>query len=1168
MIKKRLIGLLSQAGKHIIYHILLQILSLISQIVLVFTLANVLEKAVGGKLDRNALLIAIIIFVIVYIIRVTCEELEAKESYLASVDVKRVIREKIYDKLLRLGAGYREKVSTSQVVQLSSEGVEQLETYFGRYLPQFAYSMSAPIILFVILAIKVNFVVSLILLLLVPLIPVSIVAVMKIAGRLFKKYWGVYSELGDTFLENLQGLTTSKIYRADERKAEEMDVEASHFRKITMRVLTMQLISTTVMDILAYGGAAVGMLVGISYFLKGEISLAGMLTVILLASEFFLPLRLLGSYFHIAMNGMSASDKIFELLDMEEGKKGDEEADEGIPVINIENVDFSYDEERKILNKVNMLFPKGSFTSIVGESGCGKSTVVGIISGRNKGYSGSIKLGTKELRDINEASLLKKVTLVKSSGYIFKGTVEENLKMADMHATPEMLWEVLRKVRLDELFGERDGLDTLIAEKAGNLSGGQAQRLALARALLSKSEVMIFDEVTSNIDAESEEMIMEVIRSLAGKRTVIMISHRLYNVMESDNIYMMNKGEITESGTHTELLAKQGEYAKLFNSQTALEAYAKKKELKPNIRKAIVADSVEVGEEAEYEEAKEGRRSGIAIMGKLIVLIKPLLHVMAIAVLLGVTGYLCAISLTILGAKTLGMATGGFLSDTVKYLSENAGVSEKITGIMTAMILVAVFRGIFHYIEQYCNHFIAFKLLAVIRHKVFAALRKLCPAKLEGRDKGNLISIITTDIELLEVFYAHTISPIAIAIIVSLVMIIFIGSYSVAAGVFALIAYLVIGVVIPIINGKRGGTLGMKFRNAVGELSSFVLGELRGIDETIQYGAGEKKKKAIYDKSVNLSKIQKELAEAEGRQRGFTVGAIQLFSYGMLLLTLILYSNSIIEFEAVVICTVAMMSSFGPVVALSALSNNLNQTLASGERVLTLLEEEPEVAEVEAGKDSISLSEFTGAKAKAVDFSYGDKKILEDFTLDIKKGKIIGIHGASGSGKSTFLKLLMRFWETDSGEILISNKDIKKIVTEDLRKLEGYVTQETHLFTGTIAENIALGKPEAKLSEIKEAAKAASIDEFITSLPNGYDTKVGELGDTLSSGEKQRLGIARAFLYNAPFILLDEPTSNLDSLNEGIILKALKEKSKGRTILLVSHRDSTMNIVDEMVEMG
>ena len=1169
MIKKRLIGLLSHAGKHIIYHILLQILSLIAQIVLVFTLAGVLEDAVGGALDRNAVLIAIITFVVVYIIRVTCEELEVRESYLASVDVKRIIREKIYDKLLRLGAGYREKVSTSQVVQLSSEGVEQLETYFGRYLPQFAYSMSAPLILFVVLAIKVNFAVSLVLLLLVPLIPVSIVAVMKIAGRLFKKYWGVYSELGDTFLENLQGLTTSKIYRADERKAAEMDVEASHFRKITMKVLTMQLISTTVMDIMAYGGAAVGMLVGIGYFLKGEISLAGMLTVILLASEFFLPLRILGSYFHIAMNGMSASDKIFELLDTDEGEKGSEELDEGIPVISLYDVGFRYEEERNILKKVNLLFPKGSFTTIVGESGCGKSTVVGIISGRNKGYTGSIKIGSKELKAVDEAALLKKVTLVKSNGYIFKGTVEENLRMADKDATPERLWEVLRKVRLDTLFEERDGLDTRISEKAGNLSGGQAQRLALARALLSKSEVMIFDEVTSNIDAESEEMIMEVIKSLAGKKTVIMISHRLYNVIESDNIYMMEKGEIAESGTHEELLAKNGKYAKLFNSQTALEAYAKKKELKPNIRKAVVADSVENGEEIEYTEPNvEERRSGLAIMGRLIVLIKPLLHIMTVAILLGVAGYLCAISLTILGAKALSLATGGFLTGAVDYLSKNAGVSAEVSKIMTAMVLVAVFRGVFHYIEQYCNHFIAFKLLAVIRHKIFEALRKLCPAKLEGRDKGNLISIITTDIELLEVFYAHTISPIAIAAIVSLIMTVFIGSYSAAAGVFALIAYVVIGAIIPVVNGRRGSALGMKFRNSVGELSSFVLGELRGIDETIQYGAGEKKKKAIYKKSVKLAKIQEELAEAEGRQRSFTNGAIQLFSYGMLFLTLILYSNGVISFEAVVISTIAMMSSFGPVVALSSLSNNLNQTLASGERVLALLEEEPEVAEVKKGKNGVSLKEFSGVRAKNVDFSYGDKIILEDFTLEIKKGRILGIHGASGSGKSTFLKLLMRFWETDGGEILISGKDIKKIVTEDLRKLEGYVTQETHLFTGTIAENIALGKPDATLSEIREAARAASIDEFISGLPKGYDTKVGELGDTLSSGEKQRLGIARAFLYNAPFILLDEPTSNLDSLNEGIILKALKERSKGRTILLVSHRDSTMNIVDEMVEMG
>ena len=910
MIKKRLIGLLSQAGKHIIFHILLQLFSLMAQIVLVFKLTNVFDLVINGKLDRQALLIAIITFVIVYIIRVTCEELEARESYLASVDVKRVLREKIYDKLLRLGAGYKEKVSTSQVVQLSSEGVEQLETYFGRYLPQFAYSMTAPIILFVVLAIKVNFIVSLVLLLLVPLIPVSIVAVMKIAGKLFKKYWGVYSELGDSFLENLQGLTTSKIYMADKRKADEMDVEASLFRKITMRVLTMQLISTTVMDILAYGGAAVGMLVGINFFMRGEITLAGMLTVILLASEFFLPLRLLGSYFHIAMNGMSASDKIFELLDMEEKEAGSEDVDDKIPVISLENVDFAYDEERSILQNVNMLFPEGSFTSIVGESGCGKSTVVGIISGRNKGYKGSIKFGSKELRDIKEASLLKKVTLVRSSGYLFKGTIEDNLKMAAPKATSEMLWEVLRQVRLDELFKERDGLNTVIAEKAGNLSGGQAQRLALARALLSKADVMIFDEVTSNIDAESEEMIMEVIRSLAGKRTVIMISHRLYNVIESDNIYMMDKGRIAESGTHSELLAKKGEYAKLFNAQASLEAYAKKKELKPNLRKSVVSEGNKVDEPSFKEPEKTGRRSGIAIMGRLIVLIKPLLHIMAAAILLGILGYLCAISLTLLGVKAVGLATGGFLSEVTQYISNNTGIADAVTKIMFAMVIVAVFRGIFHYIEQYCNHFIAFKILAVIRHKVFDALRRLCPAKLEGRDKGNLISIITTDIELLEVFYAHTISPIAIAFVVSALMTVFIGSYSLAAGIFALVAYIVIGVIIPIINSRRGSLLGMNFRNFVGELSSFVLGELRGLDETIQYGAGDAKKKAIYEKSVNLAKIQGELSETEGKQRGLTGGAIQLFSYGMLFLTLVLYSNGIIEFDEFIRSGGSSFSSF------------------------------------------------------------------------------------------------------------------------------------------------------------------------------------------------------------------------------------------------------------------
>ncbi len=1170
MIKKRLIKLLSHAGKHIIYHILLQIMALVSQIVLVFKLADVLEKVLQGEFDGNALLKAVITFVIVYIVRVTAEELEARQAYLASVDVKRILREKIYEKLLKLGAGYKERVSTSEVVQLSSEGVEQLETYFGRYIPQFVYSMAAPLILFAVLSAAVSIKVSAVLLACVPLIPVSIILVAKIAKKLLHKYWGLYAGLGDTFLENLQGLTTSKIYRADERKAKEMDIEADSFRRITMKVLTMQLNSTSIMDIMAYGGAAIGIFTSFNLFLSGEVDLSGMLTVILLAAEFFLPLRLLGSYFHIAMNGMAASDKIFRLLDLEESENGSKEPVKGAFSISLDDVVFSYNEERKILENVNMMFPAGSFVSIVGESGCGKSTIAGVLSGRNKGYTGSVKLGDIELREISEESLLSRVALVKSNGYIFKGTVADNLKMADESATPEMLWEVLRKVRLEGLFEGQQGLDTELAEKGSNLSGGQAQRLALARALLSKADVMIFDEVTSNIDAESEELIMEVIKKLAGEKTVILISHRLYNVSGSDCIYMMDKGRIAESGTHAELLAKNGGYSRLFNFQKKLEEYGEKKETARTIKKmtALKTAKKAVKDKKEVTEANKSRRSGIKIMAELIGLIKPLLVPMAFAIALGVTGYLCAISITILAAEAMGTSTDGFKAAADIYTSGNAALKDKATGIMTVMIAMAVLRGIFHYAEQYCNHFIAFKLLAVIRHKVFAVLRKLCPAKLEGRDKGNLISIITTDIELLEVFYAHTISPIAIAVITSVAMTIFIGSYSLAAGGFALAAYIVVGAVIPVINGKRGGLAGMKFRNAVGELSSFFLGELRGIDETIQYGAGDKKVKAIRGRSAELAKMQEELAEFEGRQRASTNGAIQLFSYGMLLLTLLLYNGGSIEFEAVIICTVAIMSSFGPVVALSALSNNLNQTLASGERVLSLLEEEPEVVENERDEDNIPLSEFKGAVAENIDFSYGGEKILEDFSLEIKAGKIVGIHGKSGSGKSTFLKLLMRFWEVKDGKISISENDIRKVVTEDLRNLEGYVTQETHLFTGTIAENIAIGKPDATLSEIREAAKAASIDSFIEGLPDGYDTKVGELGDTLSTGEKQRIGIARAFLHDAPFLLLDEPTSNLDALNEGIILKALKEKSGGRTILLVSHRESTMNITDELIEMS
>ena len=545
---------------------------------------------------------------------------------------------------------------------------------------------------------------------------------------------------------------------------------------------------------------------------------------------------------------------------------------------------------------------------------------------------------------------------------------------------------------------------------------------------------------------------------------------------------------------------------------------------------------------------------------------------MLAAILLGTVGYLCAIFLTILAGQVIlhglaGNVAGAGISGIPEVVMKStwlAGTSVK--GILAVMILIAVLRGILHYVEQYCNHFIAFKLLAIIRHKVFAVLRKLCPAKLEERDKGNLISIITTDIELLEVFYAHTISPIAIATLTSVIMVIFIGRYHMLAGVLALAAYLIVGVAIPMWNGKRGSQKGMEFRTEFGELNSFVLDSLRGLDETIQYNQGEKRKGQMSERSRKLAGMQEDLSQMEGSQRSFTNLMILLASFGMLALTIHLYGKGEIGFDGILTCTIAMMGSFGPVVALSSLSNNLNQTLASGERVLSLLEEKPLVEEI-PGESRSGAAGFTGAEASHVTFAYEDETILDDYSLKLAPGKITGIHGASGSGKSTLLKLLMRFWDVNQGTISVDNKDVREIPTRHLRDMESYVTQETHLFHDSIANNIVIAKPGATREEIMAAAKKASIHDFIMTLPKGYDTEVGELGDTLSGGEKQRIGIARAFLHDSPLLLLDEPTSNLDSLNEGIILKSLKEDTTRRTVVLVSHRVSTMNVADVVYEM-
>lgn len=576
MINKRLIGTVAESKKYIAGNVILQWCSLTANIALMLSISRMLAELFRDSASVQLFTVTGIVVILALAVRFFCSIGAAKMGYFSSKAVKKSLREKIYQKLLRLGSSYNEQVKTSEVVQVAVEGVDQLETYFGAYLPQFFYAMLAPLTLFIVLCF-VNVAAAVVLLICVPLIPVAIAAVQTWAKKLLSKYWGQYTELGDTFLENLQGLTTLKIYQADAFKQQEMNEQAEKFRKITMKVLTMQLNSITIMDLIAYGGAALGVIMAVTQYQSGGVSLEGCLLIILLAADFFIPMRQLGSFFHIAMNGMAASDKIFRLLDLEETKPEITESFPSGHTIRCSGLSFSYEPDREILHSVDLTFPQGSFTALVGESGCGKSTLASILMGRNKGYTGSVSVGGVPLSSIQEESLLRNITYISHQSYLFKGTVRENLLMGKPGASDEELWAVLSRVNLAEFLKAEQGLDTRLLEKASNLSGGQCQRLALARALLHDSPVYIFDEATSNIDVESENDIMREIHELAKSKTVILVSHRLANVVGADHIYVLDHGIVAESGSHEELLAHHGLYERLWSAQQTLEQFGKER---------------------------------------------------------------------------------------------------------------------------------------------------------------------------------------------------------------------------------------------------------------------------------------------------------------------------------------------------------------------------------------------------------------------------------------------------------------------------------------------------------------------------------------------------------------------------------------------------------------
>ena len=1161
MFDKRLLAMVPQARRLIIADVALQWIGLLASIALFFLIGLFLQSSLDGTADAQGAVALISAAACAIVVRMACQSLAQIMGQKAAAAAKRTIRAQVYGKLVKLGPAYSESVATSEAVQICVEGTEQLESYFGSYLPQLFYAVAAPLTLFACLA-PTSLPAALALLVCVPFIPVSIMAVQKIAKRTMKTYWGSYTDLGALFLESLQGLTTLKIYQADKARHRVMNEEAEGFRRATMNLLKMQLNSITIMDLFAFGGAAVGIIVVLMQFFAGSVGFAGAFTIVFLSAEFFIPLRTLGSFFHTAMNGMAAADKMFAILDTPEEKRGTRTIDPRDTAICATGVSYTYDGERIILRDVDFHAPAGSFIGIAGESGSGKSTFAGILNGSHSRYTGSVLIGGIELRDIDAASLHETIVTLSHDSYLFKGTVRDNLLLAKPDASDEELEGALDRARVLDFVRASGGLDMPVGAQDENLSGGQRQRIAMARAILSDAPVYVFDEATSNIDADSENAIIALIEDLARTKTVIMVSHRLSALEKADRIYVFENGRIVEAAPHAELVEQKGAYARMWEKQTHLEK-------RFTCEKTVLTQATSEPAESETDvpradaegavcekpaEAPARSRSAFSIMGRLVKLTRPLLPVMALAIALGVMGFLAAIFLTV-------FASWGLLT------LVDASVPFTLTCLCVLVAICGILRGPLRYGEQLCNHYLAFRILALVRDKVFAALRKLAPAKLEGKDKGNLVSLVTSDIELLEVFYAHTLSPAAIALIVSLIMTMFIAAQSPLLGLLALVAYLTVGIAVPTVASRASGNGGRETRDMIGDMNTFVLDSLRGLRETLQF-------RRAADRARELDESMRDLADVERNLKGKTAlfiagtGAVVMaFDIAMVAASTHLVAAGTITFSQALLATAALMSSFGPVIAVANLGSTLQQTLASGARVLDLLDEEPRTEDVFDGEDLEGLS---GVAAQDVDFSYDGAPVLKNVNLEVKPGEVVQITGRSGAGKSTLLKLIMRFWDPDRGAISVSGTDARRINTESLRRTEGFMTQDTHLFTGTIRDNLLIARADATESELADALEKAALSALIARLPRGIDTPVGELGDSLSGGERQRIGLARVFLHDAPLVLLDEPTSNLDSLSEAAVLGALADNRADKTIIIASHRPSAARIADRAysVERG
>lgn len=1215
----------------------------------------------------------------------------------AAERVKLALREQLFNKMLAIGPSYSQHISTADVVQSAGEGIEQIQSFFELFLPQLFYAILAPVTLFFIVA-PINMPTAVTLLVCAPLIVLIVGMVAMRAARVFKKYWGKYTDMGSVFLDNVQGLETLKTFDADAHAAKKMNEQAEQFRVMTMNVLQIQLRSLTAMDVVAYGGATAGVGVAIWQYASGAaLPLAGVLLIVLLSADFFIPLRQLGSFFHVAMNGMTSTKRIFALLDTPIPAHGMQEMpefgafDNGVDVC-FDDVSFRYTDvaadtavadvetgetgnngEKSgvvgagktsmskdgngsvfALHGVSFTARHGQVTAIIGPSGSGKSTAVELLAGNLSGYEGYMWLrpGNTEnnstqryqIADLSIESLTREIAIVAAQSHLFAGTLRDNLLMAKPNATENELWQALEAAHISDFVrAQSQELDLAIEQGASNLSGGQRQRIAIARALLRESAVYIFDEATSSVDVESETLILQTIRALADRgKTVIMVTHRMANAADADHVVVFERGRVTEQDAHAELMRANGTYAKLFRAQQTVENIGLRNNathstsashvLKASDSAESVTQRAEMGlqvsdsAETDAQGAKtDVRMSDSAesdakamptarVIARLLKEVGPQRKYMIVACVCGTFGHLAATFLPVFGIAAAFAAVGS----QVWNLS--------VPAALAAMAVCALIRGGMRYAEQFMNHNVAFRLLALFRAKAFAALRRLAPAKLAGKGKGDLIALVTTDVELLEIFFAHTISPVVIAIVTTVVYALALLTLSPPLAATLIIAHLIIGVILPKLFASAVRGIGPELRKESSALDDEMLDDMRGIGEIIRFGQGDARLASIQRRTRLLWGKRVRLSVKNGDFAGFGAVLVMLFTAiaAFLVMTLCTVVSTAADMSeglmwmgsvdsnapALVVAFVLLASSFGPTLALSALPANLTQTFASARRLFSLVDEAPAV--VEQGSER---PEYQGMTMRDVTFGYGSgarisgertpngrsehatgmsparpaeaqssgeqgagiasQPVLEHVSLDVSQQGILGIQGPSGRGKSTMLKLLMRYWDPDSGTISLSDVPLPQVDAGWRRRVQTMMGQETYLFDGTIRENLAIACDSFDSaasaipdSVLREALAKASALELVDALPNGLDTQVGELGGRLSEGEKQRIGLARMFLRDADLVLFDEPTSRLDAYNESVILGSINDLAeRGSAVVLVSHRDSTMRIADRILRM-